>query len=737
MNKNFIFFILFYFSFICSEAQEKDTLDYLEMSLEQLMQIKITTASRVSQKATDAPATVYVVTENQIKFRGYSCLSDLLEDIPQIEIQKKSISQSSNIFTVNGIFGSEKFIVLMDGIRINSSTGTKHTIHESYSLINAKQVEVILGPASSLYGADAFTGVINIITKRGDENKNLHLSASYGSFNSFNSAFVYGLGNDEISFSLTGKIYHSDEPYFPDIYKEEYKWYNDNYKPKGEMLMFGDTVILPIKEWKTPTNSYFVHAKLNVKDFEIGYSRNYESHSNSFGSSPSIYVYSDETIYNTHIESFYAKYNFLSEDERLHINTEMSTQEFKVYPESQFLNQYASYLPAYKYENNKVIKLEEQIDYKISDDFLLLAGFSIEDINSLPKTSDLPFEYNENLSSAEQLIYYPSTNIIDKDSNDLTIYQDFHNIKYRNFGSYFQVQKKILNNITLSAGLRYDYNSRYNYSINPRLGLVYSKNKIIFKLLYGSAYLAPSPYKSYQHYGSFSLVRDDVTNEITGLASGFWHLPNQNLEAEKRQSYEFYTLYQINSGIAFSVNGYFSKIENLIDSEGFSNEVFHGINVDFVSKSVNKGDAETYGFTAKLDIKNKISEYISIDCFSAYSFSDGNINDNPLIFNTKNTLKTGIGINFKNKFSIFTKILYRSKSHYRKSNSEKETTNDAFTCINLYTKYKFYDNDKLSTSLFLKIDNLLNSKFYNAGYEGLAKTPQDPIKIMMGINLDF
>ncbi len=58
------------------------------MSLEYFLNADVTTASKTAQKVTDAPATVYVITKEQIALRGYTNLEEVLEDIPEIEIQK-------------------------------------------------------------------------------------------------------------------------------------------------------------------------------------------------------------------------------------------------------------------------------------------------------------------------------------------------------------------------------------------------------------------------------------------------------------------------------------------------------------------------------------------------------------------------------------------------------------------------------------------------------------------------
>lgn len=740
MKKFILIVIAIAFSILSLNAQTDTTVqkDIFDMTLEELMQIEVYTASKISQKATDAPATVYVVTEQQIEQRNYSCLKELLDDIPQVEIQRKSISQNTDIFTVNGVAGNEKFVILMDGIRINSTTGTEHTLGESYSLANVKQVEVILGPASSLYGADAFTGIINIITNNGYENKGIHLSSSYGMYNTTDNTLVYGAGNEEISFTLTGKYYHSDEPFLPDYYPEDYAWYN-HYAQTGEMQMFGDTVspAVGIKPWATPTDAYSVYAKLNYKKFTIGYSRLYESHSNSIGSLPSTYIYSKETVYANHLQNLYATHNFVSKNEKFGLNSTVSAQEFKVYPHSLFWNQYAGYLDAYKYERNRTIKVEEQFNYKFSDKFIAVGGVSYEFVNAIPKTSDLPYQYDETKSPDEQNIYYPGTNVTDLNGNDLTIIQDIYNLDYYNIGSYLQLQYQPLQKMTITVGTRYDYNSRYKSTINPRVGIVYNPiEKLTVKLLYGHAYLAPSPYKAYQHYGSFYQTTNDA-GEITGLASGFWHLPNPDLEPEKRTSYEIYTMYQLNANFALSANGYYGQISNLIGTAGYDNIEFQGIPIDYVSKTVNAGDATAYGGSFRFDYRGILGRHFNTNIFAAYTYSDGKIAENPLIFSAKHTIKSGIGISYKDKFNIYTKILYRTGSHYRKSTFDEPIKNEPFTLINLTANYKIISKPKFKASLFINAFNLLNSKYYNAGYENFALTPQDPIRIDFGLKLDI
>ncbi len=167
--------------------------------MEELLNTRVITALKMAQKASDAPAIVYVVTESQISIRRYSNLEEVLEDIPEIEIQRKTNGTTFNFISIRGIGGNEKFIILMDGIRVNSTAGEPHYVGYNYSLSN----------------------------------------------NSSDNSFTAGVGNDDISLAVNGRYYHSNEADFPELYPDEYQWYNSEYKTNGHVLSFIGDILKP------------------------------------------------------------------------------------------------------------------------------------------------------------------------------------------------------------------------------------------------------------------------------------------------------------------------------------------------------------------------------------------------------------------------------------------------------------------------------------------------------------
>ena len=124
--------------------------------VESLLNRKTTTAAQIEQFASEAPATVYVISKEQIQNRGYESLLDILDDIPEVEIQRLGNPEFNQHISFRGVAGNEKFLVLQDGVRISAPTGDTHSIGYNFSVDHAEQVEVIIGPASALYGVDAF-----------------------------------------------------------------------------------------------------------------------------------------------------------------------------------------------------------------------------------------------------------------------------------------------------------------------------------------------------------------------------------------------------------------------------------------------------------------------------------------------------------------------------------------------------------------------------------------------------
>ena len=139
----------------------------------------VITATRVPVGRDESPATVDVITGEQLRLRGVTSLSTALETLPGVSFARTGSFGGNTSLFVRG--GESKYVkVLIDGVAVNDPGGAID--FGSLTTDNIDRIEVVRGPASVLYGADAVTGVIQIFTRRGRGVARTTLSARGGSY---------------------------------------------------------------------------------------------------------------------------------------------------------------------------------------------------------------------------------------------------------------------------------------------------------------------------------------------------------------------------------------------------------------------------------------------------------------------------------------------------------------------------------------------------------------------------
>jgi len=168
-----------YFFLICSlllstQLFAQDVGDLMEMSLDDLLNMEVTTASKSAEKLSDAPGIVSVVTQDEIQRFGGTTLRDILERVPGLASSGANYTNRTTIAPRGDQIkqNSSHVLMLINGrpIREVQEGGVSSDVLESFPVRVIERIEVIRGPGSVLYGSDAFSGVINIITKKAEEN---------------------------------------------------------------------------------------------------------------------------------------------------------------------------------------------------------------------------------------------------------------------------------------------------------------------------------------------------------------------------------------------------------------------------------------------------------------------------------------------------------------------------------------------------------------------------------------
>jgi vitamin B12 transporter len=144
----------------------------------------VVTAARGAQSIEDLVADVTLIGPDEIARSGADSLATLLSRQPGVEIVRNGGAASTSGVFIRGA-NRQQTLVLLDGIRLESATAGAATL-EAIPLDQIERIEILRGPASSLYGADAIGGVIQVFTRRGGDAFAANANAGYGTYATLN-----------------------------------------------------------------------------------------------------------------------------------------------------------------------------------------------------------------------------------------------------------------------------------------------------------------------------------------------------------------------------------------------------------------------------------------------------------------------------------------------------------------------------------------------------------------------
>jgi iron complex outermembrane receptor protein len=187
--------------------------DLSNLSIEDLMEIEVTSVSKRSQKLSQAAAAVTVLSGEEIRRSGMTSIPEALRMVPGLHVA--SIDASKWAITSRGFNGefANKLLVLIDGRSVyNPLFSGVYWFEQDLMLEDVDRIEVIRGPGGTLWGANAVNGVINVITKRAEETQGLLISGAGGSEDRLLGSYRYGGAiGDTAHYRVYAKHFMRDE----------------------------------------------------------------------------------------------------------------------------------------------------------------------------------------------------------------------------------------------------------------------------------------------------------------------------------------------------------------------------------------------------------------------------------------------------------------------------------------------------------------------------------------------
>ncbi len=186
--------ILLCFGLLCTGTVLAQTAEVDELALIYGDKSTVSIATGTQQTLRRAPAVTTVITAQDIAAMGAIDLDEVMETVPGMHVARSANSYSP-LYVIRGIYSqlTPQTLVLQNGIPITTLfVGNKGNIWGGYPLEHIARIEIIRGPGSALYGADAYAGVINIITKKAQDTTGTQVGTRAGSFKTWDAWIQHG-----------------------------------------------------------------------------------------------------------------------------------------------------------------------------------------------------------------------------------------------------------------------------------------------------------------------------------------------------------------------------------------------------------------------------------------------------------------------------------------------------------------------------------------------------------------
>jgi iron complex outermembrane receptor protein len=198
-------------------SQQQTRKNLAQASLEDLLNIQVTSVSKKEQKLSQTPAAVFVITQEDIRRSGATNIPDLLRLVPGLDVAQ--INANTWAISARGfnLQFANKLLVLVDGRAVYTPLfGGVYWDAEDVPLEDIEQIEVIRGPGGTVWGANAVNGVINIITKSAAETQGGLITAGGGTqAEGFGTVQYGGKIKEDSSYRVFAKYLNNN--HFPDL----------------------------------------------------------------------------------------------------------------------------------------------------------------------------------------------------------------------------------------------------------------------------------------------------------------------------------------------------------------------------------------------------------------------------------------------------------------------------------------------------------------------------------------
>jgi outer membrane receptor for ferrienterochelin and colicin len=730
--------------------------------------LKIISAGRISKNLDELPLTVYVVSHEEILRNQYTSLIDVLNSLPGITTSQPGTGELGESFQIWGLTGNLYTKILINGLPVKPSVVTGMPIGSQLPIRQADRIEVIYGTSSSVYGADAVSGVINIITKEADKGTFVRGDISLGEdgYNYMN-FFLGGKGgknNNILQYNFYGGKaeyndmdikYADEEVYNPlNYYQQQGMTFDlggtsyepleitesvlrennidpDEFKSQYYGKYYEGSVTRPVME-AMASEAHMMGLQMKFRGIGLSYDNMYRRTHSSLGLSPVFYKYNNpQNYWGEAIQRFTLSYT--RDFNRFSSSTQLNNLVYQMdHNSSQGLTFLNNTDKVYRYSASTDLSLEQVFSASLIKNLELVVGLSWQQSTNLPVTNYLwaPFDKRDYKALSERVIIRD------------TILGSFgmNPVNFSNISEFFQFYY-ILKKFRFLGGIRYDINTLYGNRLSPQLGILFKTGKkFSFHLSAGSAYKAPPSSIVYQSL-AYSLDADRIEYLI---------VPDRELKPEKFSTLELGINRPVFKRGMIHQTFFYYRITDHIVPETLPMSDFNYINAvnDSVRSWVNNQQSISNVVGSQTTLMfNDLIRAVHLDAELSLSFLNRQdhlphvmeIVTNYLSLMPKHSGKLKVSLYPVKNLYVHVESLWMTKwlrllIPFEDLYNELFKKTDGYYAVNVLTSYNISDN----LGIFLKITNLFDEKYGSVNAtilnENLVYNPQLRRSIRFGLS---
>ncbi len=499
------------------EGGSKEAEDIVDLSLDDLLNIEITSASKFKESISDTPATLLVITKKDIADRGYTNLPQIFADLPGMDVIVSHGDVHQLVYARGNRTGSmnERTMFMVDGVEQNMLYTQHMNIDTDFPLTAIERIEVLYGPASAVYGPNAFSGIINIITRNPqdleDKTDKIITRVGVGSFDTKFGDVTFLGKHGPLGISLSYKRYRSDR-----IDLSDRPGFFTNGSIIGNPAVWGPFAQdYPL--FQNLANNYGIIGKLTFKNFQVGFNRLLTNQGNG-----GVYPF-DKTLPTVNWKLFRNIFHIRYQrelSEKITWSFLSTFQKGGAGPDSvwaqgwndglQWTDIRTVEMMTWKFISSKWALFQDLV-FKPADNWILSGGF---------KYAAGKYQKSYEFGTADTVTFIPG----DTDFSYDNLYPQPLNpgqtpgntFNDSEWGVYIQSKWSTRDKkFNLVAGMRYDDNNIYGDTFNPRIGATYQlSKKFLLKANYGTAFQAPAPRNLGGSWGGLNVSTELQPDEI-------------------------------------------------------------------------------------------------------------------------------------------------------------------------------------------------------------------------------